>query len=83
MYHFSKHALSRIAEMGLTTDDVLAVLMDPETIMPNTPGHPRGHRFVGRGIVVAVADDGTIMTVLWDGAEGRDDDGQPRYGEDA
>ena len=65
--------------MGITEATVLDVVAEPELEMPNDPPHPDGRKFVGRGIAVAVAVDGSILTVLWHGADGRRPDGGPDF----
>jgi hypothetical protein len=47
------------------------VLSAPEISHPNGLGHPKGTMYVGGKYVIPVAEDGTILTVLWRGGAGR------------
>lgn len=75
----SWHAQRRMEQMGLDEGAITSVIADPEIVQPNAVGHPTGRQYVGGGIVVAVAVDGTVMTVLWRGADGRAPDGGPEF----
>ena len=76
---FSRHARHRLDEMGLCEEEVLEVVRFPEIVLPNDPGHPEGSKYIADALCVAVAPDGVIMTVLWNGADGRDAQGQARF----
>jgi hypothetical protein len=53
-------------ERGVTEDDVLATMAEPETSYPGSPGHPPGRRIAARGdtLVVYVEEPRTVVTVL-------------------
>lgn len=67
------HAHGRIREMGLTTDEVLRAVANPELSYPGPKKYPPGRTIHVRGdIAVVVADaDHCILTVLWHRKEGR------------
>ena len=67
------HASPPAAEMGLDAEEVRHVLESPEVCYPGSTRHPGG-RYVavgGRLAVVYVPVTGTVVTILWRGAEGR------------
>lgn len=68
---WSWHALQRAAEMGLDPLEVEAALERYSHSYPNPPHHPAGRVYVAEPFAVPVAEDGTIMTVLWAGRTGR------------
>jgi hypothetical protein len=67
---FSFHAERRRTQMGLTGEKLIRVLDDPELSYPGNT--PTARVAIGAGLAV-VHDPGTrtVITVLWDGAEGR------------
>jgi hypothetical protein len=67
------HARQRMAERGVTEDDVLATMADPETSYPGGPGHPPGRRIAVRGdlLVVYVEEPRTVVTVVSEHELGR------------
>lgn len=66
-WRFSAHARQRIAEMGLDTRDVLAVLLRPEVSYQQT----RGGQIWQRGEISVVTDrvESIVITVLWNRKE--------------
>lgn len=62
-WRFTRHADERLAAMGLTRRDVLAVLLRPEVSYQQT----RGGRMWQRGpvAVVTARDEPVVITVLW------------------
>jgi len=74
----SPHAKKRRKLMKVTEDQIQRVVDDPEVTYSQTHhGSPR--RMFVRGPLAVVTDDtGTrVVTVIWHGARGRDDTGQP------
>lgn len=63
-WRFTAHARHRIAQMGLTTRDVLAVLLRPEVSYEQTN---RDGRVSQRGpiAVVTALEEPVVITVLW------------------
>ncbi len=70
-YRMSHHACERADEMDVTCDEISQTLVQPDLTYPNCPGHPAGTTFVRRRLAVPVASDGTILTILWNGKDGR------------
>jgi len=70
---WSQHALDRAAEMGLEPAEVEAELCRFTHSYPNPPQYPAGRVFVTDRLAVPIAEDGTIMTILWAGRTGRAD----------
>ena len=68
---WSWHALDRAQQMGLDPLAVESAVRCYTHSYPNPPHHPSGRVYVAGSIAVAVADDGTIMTILWAGRTGR------------
>jgi hypothetical protein len=68
-WKFTVHAERRRVQMRLTTAQVVAVLDDPEIVYPVM----RDRRIAtGDGLaVVFEAVSGHVITILWDGLEGR------------
>jgi hypothetical protein len=62
-WQFTRHADERLAAMGLTRRDVLAVLLRPQVSYQQTRG---GHLWQRDGIgVVTARDEPVVITVLW------------------
>lgn len=63
-WFLSRHALERMAEMGIERPEVCAVLDDP--VLTYTDAWGRFHSQAGRLDVVLGADDpDVVVTVLW------------------
>lgn len=76
------HALERQALMGVSGNEIADTLCDPETDYPsprsyNLPGEKRRVATRGRLAVVYEPHMRQIITLLWNRAEGRNDEGQP------
>lgn len=73
---FSGHADLRRVQMRLTRNDVMSAVLEPERVYPS---HKPGLQCnAADGIVVVInPDTKELVTVLWDGAIGRDIEGQP------
>ena len=65
------HAAQRAGQMQVTAEEVEAAVDEPDLAYPNASGHPAGTTFVNGRLAVPVATDGSILTVLWHGKEGR------------
>lgn len=68
----SHHARERCAEMGLSTKQVKRALEHVEMTYPSTDydGNPVKVS-VADGLAIVHNDEGTVITVLWHGREGR------------
>lgn len=73
---WSKHAKARRRLMGLTEHQVEAVIARPDMTYPM---RPNGRFYVGNGLAIPVDRDGVIVTILWDGANGRDENGRATF----
>lgn len=73
-WFFSLHALERCSEMSLDLAHILRVVLNPVITYPGPPHHGPGRRIsVGEGLaVVNNPSETTVITVLWDGKEGRE-----------
>lgn len=73
-YTMSPHARERIAEMGLHKRDVRKAIRDAVTSYPGRPSRD-GHStrvYIANGLAVVTREDKPwVITVLWDGKEGR------------
>lgn len=67
----SSHAAWRCAQMKVAEAELEDALSAPHLSYPNALGQPRGTTFVSGRIAVPVAEDGTILTILWHGRGGR------------
>lgn len=70
-FRWSGHARKRAAEMDVPEDEIELVLAEPSHTYPNCLGHPSGKTYVCGRLAVPVAEDNTILTVLWNGRCGR------------
>ena len=70
---YTAHAAKRRAEMNVRHHEVRRAVHHPDATYPVRDGRT-GHQ---AGRIVAVVDDGLVVTLLWHRAEGRDDQGQP------
>lgn len=72
-WRFTQHSLERCREMGLDLGQVVEVLQRPLRSYPSPSRYGSDRRVsVDQGLaVVHTRDDRSIITVLWDGAEGR------------
>jgi len=72
------HAAQRVALMGLTPREIDRAWRDPEVTYPGRPTKRGTTRIALRdGLAVVGSSDGTVITVLWRNAEGRDVTGRP------
>lgn len=78
-WRITRHADDRRLEMGLSTDDIRYVLERPDVEYDGAANHPPGRRVRRREgtCVVFEPHDRIVVTLLWDGALGRDPTGQP------
>ena len=67
------HAKRRRKQMGVTEDEIERVLAAPEVTYPS---QGRMCLVGGRLCVVTEADQERVVTVLWAGREGREDEGE-------
>lgn len=67
--------------MCVRPSEVIATILDPEIVAPNSDRRVGGWTFHSPRLCVVVAPDRTIVTVLWRGADGRNPDGTPKIGE--
>ena len=71
-HRLSKHAKQRRKQMGVTEDQIELVLRDPDTTYPGSYAHAPGRTCHQRDNLVVVTNaEGTVVTILWHGAEGR------------
>lgn len=73
-FSFSPHARERMAEMGLHKRDVRRAIKEAPLSYPGrlTSDGSSTRVYVGRGLAVVTRDDKPlVITVLWDGKEGR------------
>lgn len=71
---FTGHALQRMDEMGLLVSDVHAALNHADLSYPGRDGHDgqkRQVRVSGSIAVVVANEDRRVVTVLWNGGQGR------------
>jgi hypothetical protein len=75
-FWMTPHAEKRRIEMHLTTDQVREVLEDPESTYVLDK-----RRWNRRGDIAVITPERTnvVITILWDQADGRDDDGRPVF----
>jgi hypothetical protein len=59
------HALQRMTEMGVTADEVRAVIAHPVIDYPCDERYPGRRIATGDRIAVCYTEDGAIVTVLW------------------
>ena len=66
-WRFSYHARRRMEEMGVTEEEVLAALDEPEVAYPQHPKiYPdREVHAAGRVAACVVVDEGVVVTVVW------------------
>lgn len=79
-FRFTQHALERCREMGLDLATVVEVLRQPLRSYPSPNSYGEGRRVAADAVLAVVysADD-SVITVLWNGAEGRrTEDSTPR-----
>jgi hypothetical protein len=62
-WRFTRHADERLADMGLTRRDVLAVLLRPDVSYQQTRGGQMWQR--GPLAVVTSREEPVVITVLW------------------
>ncbi len=75
----STHAAMRRIEMGVSHRAIYDTLIEPALSYPADQRRvPGGVMFQRDDLVVVTNSDGLVVTLLWHGAEGRDDDGQPK-----
>jgi hypothetical protein len=69
--NLSLHAEQRRTEMGVTDDQIVATLCDPELTYPGRK--ERDTTFYKRGDVLLAVNNETlqVITVLWHGKDGR------------
>jgi hypothetical protein len=68
----SPHASLRADQMGLTAAEIRRAATDPDISYPAPAGaHPPGRRVHVCARIAAVMDGGTVITLLWHGAEHR------------
>jgi hypothetical protein len=73
---YSTHAAKRRAEMNVRHHEVRNALDHPEMSYPADNRAIGGTCYQAGRLVVITSGDGLIVTLLWHGAEGRDDNGQ-------
>jgi hypothetical protein len=67
---WTRHGQKRRKEMNVTEHRAEACILDAEKVYPDGKGHTC---YADGELVVIVSDDNdAVITVLWDGAEGRD-----------
>lgn len=73
-WRFTQHALERCREMAVDLAAVLRVLREPARSYPGCSKYGPGRRVAARWplAVVYSPDQGAVITVLWDGACGRE-----------
>lgn len=73
---FSFHAAERMMQMGVTAEEVVDALADPETTYRSSLRHDDPERRIAtRGRLAVVYSDVThhVITVLWNRADSRED----------
>jgi hypothetical protein len=64
---FSRHALARLAERGVTQDEVASVISGAEVTYADPKGNPCYVRQIGQRrikVVLAAADENFVITVI-------------------
>lgn len=73
--YFTVHARNRLAEMSVNTKDVVEAVAEPQLEYDGRPdrnGESRRVAVRGRLAVVLSPNRRTVVTVLWNGLEGRE-----------